>query len=335
MNIPVAIRKNPRVTSFYTVTWVLTNKCQNQCSYCPKDLHNGKRDLYTLEHAMRFLDRLIERHESLHFSFAGGEPTIAEHFQPILDRIRQSGNTAGITSNGRRPVQFWKTVAPELEYVCVSYHPESRYSDDDLLAALAVIGERTHLAVRVMMVPELWQRCLGFIEKFKHSGIAGNLETVRILDDFGSGRLIRPIHYTSEQEAYLLDSKPFCNFNPKFSPRLPTGADAIFADGRIERLFDSNAWVSRGQTNFEGWTCNIGLETLFVNFNGDIYRGNCSVGGRIGSILNPDIQWPVKPIRCNERLCHCTTDVQVSKFKSRETEGKMRRLVSMIRNSRW
>jgi hypothetical protein len=73
-------------------------------------------------------------------------------------------------------------------------------------------------------------------------------------------------------------------------------------------------FINSGMTNFNGYSCDIGLKSLFISFDGDIFLANCMIGGSIGNINDPDnIQWPVSPVICNKDLCHCTSDVNISK----------------------
>jgi hypothetical protein len=74
-------------------------------------------------------------------------------------------------------------------------------------------------------------------------------------------------------------------------------------------------FINAGMTNFNGYVCEIGLKSLFVHYNGKIALGNCSVGGYIGEIENfEDIKWPTKPVICTKNVCHCSTDVNISKW---------------------
>ena len=35
---------------------------------------------------------------------------------------------------------------------------------------------------------------------------------------------------------------------------------------------------------FKGWTCHAGLESLMINWDGDVHRATCRVGGSLGNI---------------------------------------------------
>jgi hypothetical protein len=67
--------------------------------------------------------------------------------------------------------------------------------------------------------------------------------------------------------------------------------------------------------NFKNWSCNIGKESLFVHYNGNILLGNCGVGGIIGNITNlNDVKIPKAATICNKEVCHCSADMVISKW---------------------
>ena len=87
-----------------------------------------------------------------------------------------------------------------------------------------------------------------------------------------------------------------------------------FDDGLEEKFLHSavNELLNNKKTDFYGWECDIGLESLFVQYNGKVQRGNCAEGGFIGNI-NTGVEWPSVPIVCSKNVCHCSTDIVISK----------------------
>jgi MoaA/NifB/PqqE/SkfB family radical SAM enzyme len=70
------------------------------------------------------------------------------------------------------------------------------------------------------------------------------------------------------------------------------------------------------KSNYEGWLCWAGVKHLKISPVGDIYIGNCHVGGKRGNIFNKDsIDLPTEPIRCNKWRCTDNTDLKVPKIK--------------------
>ena len=72
--------------------------------------------------------------------------------------------------------------------------------------------------------------------------------------------------------------------------------------------------INAGKTNFKGWKCSMGLESLFIQYTGEMYLANCFQGGTIGHINEPEnIKWPTQQTVCIKDRCICTTDVLLTK----------------------
>jgi len=75
---------------------------------------------------------------------------------------------------------------------------------------------------------------------------------------------------------------------------------------------------------WQGWGCSAGLRTLYIDFDGNVWRATCGEGGWIGNINNPtgpaalaqltDQSW----IKCTKNTCACGADMAISKVKNLE-----------------
>jgi hypothetical protein len=124
--------------------------------------------------------------------------------------------------------------------------------------------------------------------------------------------------YTVPQQIWFEQNRPdntnkMTHLSIKNVPGL--GATYYFADNTQAGNSNTTDLVNSGLTNFNGYTCEIGLKSLYIDYNGKVFAGNCCVGGPLGSINDPDdIAWPTTPIKCNVNLCHCDTDVIINKW---------------------
>lgn len=75
---------------------------------------------------------------------------------------------------------------------------------------------------------------------------------------------------------------------------------------------------AKGRNKFRGWKCAIGLETLYIDFDGRIWRGPCHVGGTLG---HADTGWemPTEEVICTKLTCNCGTGIKVPKRLDDET----------------
>src|SRR5258708_37272880 len=97
------------------VDWLLGNKCNFKCSYCPDILHNGSRTWPASDNIIVFARRLLElsaaRGQTVHIQFTGGEVTINPELPLILSSLKQLGCRLALISNGARTASFWSRIA--------------------------------------------------------------------------------------------------------------------------------------------------------------------------------------------------------------------------------
>ena len=68
--------------------------------------------------------------------------------------------------------------------------------------------------------------------------------------------------------------------------------------------------------NWNGWYCNMGIETIVVQHLGWIKPGsNCFKKLKFGNIKDIDYCVPLLPVLCKLDYCGCLTDLQTTKVK--------------------
>ena len=65
--------------------------------------------------------------------------------------------------------------------------------------------------------------------------------------------------------------------------------------------------------NWRNWYCGIGIRYLYIFFNGDIFKGVCKVGGRLGNVYNDQVSLEKDWIKCTRDWCSCGADMAVPK----------------------
>jgi MoaA/NifB/PqqE/SkfB family radical SAM enzyme len=79
-------------------------------------------------------------------------------------------------------------------------------------------------------------------------------------------------------------------------------------------LMHSNDIIKLHLNKYKGWTCNAGLESLMINWDGDVHRATCRVGGSLGNIYQDTFVAPADPITCDRNFCTCSADIPLTKF---------------------
>jgi MoaA/NifB/PqqE/SkfB family radical SAM enzyme len=88
----------------------------------------------------------------------------------------------------------------------------------------------------------------------------------------------------------------------------------------IEQMH-ANDIIKLHKNKFKGWTCTAGLESLMINWDGEVHRATCRVGGSLGNIYNDTFELPVDPIICTRDSCTCAADIPLTKVDVR-VQGK-------------
>lgn len=86
-------------------------------------------------------------------------------------------------------------------------------------------------------------------------------------------------------------------------------------EGNTDQVW-ANDLVKTEEVNFEGWQCGIGLESIDIKSNGDMYRGTCHVGGKIGHVDDEVWNLPTDFIECTKRKCTCVADLKSTRYKN-------------------
>lgn len=97
-------------------------------------------------------------------------------------------------------------------------------------------------------------------------------------------------------------------------------------DGNIKEEWSNNL-VKAEEVNFNGWLCGIGLESIEIRNNGDIYRGICRVGGPIAHIDDDEWNLPRDFIICDKTACTCVADLKSTRYKNADIRNKLKEIV--------
>ena len=292
------------------ITWIINNICPNTCSYCPVSTRNGANHNYDWKYAREFVKILLTKYPKIHLSIAGGEPSMSPHLIELIKLFSDQGHYITLTTNGYKSVEYWQELSHYVSWIGFSYHPE--FSTEQYFANLEAASAITNCTARVMMLSNQWDRCLAVYNKLNSSS-RYSTSPVRIVE---WGRYNGTDYYTPEQLDWFAEVNTIDKDlkHHKLKPAVPNKCTYYFEDGTKNIGGNPIHYVNQGQTNFKGYSCDIGLRSLWIGAHGEIKRGNCMAGGYIGNVNKPfDIVWPDSPIICPHNLCHCSTDVVIDK----------------------
>lgn len=306
----------------FFVTWSLHNFCNFRCSYCPPNLNNGTTTPIDMDVLARFVDRIqeIAPGNKIIFAFSGGEPTLHPQFIEMIKYLNSRGCEITMTTNGSRGLDWWKEAEPYIDHLVISYHanwtkPEKLARNIDFLIDTCWVN------LDLMMEPEHWDTILELGEQFKGRK---NIQVtyLPIQKDFGvdANGLI---DYTPDQLEFLRNPP---NYLGEWAPAQSKidKCNGLFGrgDNWMEIVEDGKARVvdvdykyliANDMNRFKGYKCNLGLEGVIIEINGDIYKGYCHVGGKVGNIYEGVLNLDGQPVICPKEYCSCAVDIEISK----------------------
>lgn len=322
----VAIQQKHPEQKYFVLNWMLHDRCTYDCSYCPPSNKAGRDDWLSLDFSKEFVDNLETwvqtKHKNVVVNFTGGEPTVWPKFVELVEHIKSKKWYTTMTTNGSRSLAWWTQHQHKFDKISFSYHSEFAKDSDFLEKAKFISGQKPwgDFTLKVMMNPREWERCVNVTEELLKLDPAINFSIRPLQKNFGLQDLDID-DYSQEQEDYLrltffrikeyVKQKRPINLDSR-SKNLDTGFYAIF-DDKIEPL-DPNKLILENKVNFKGWSCNIGIDQIFVNSLGKIWGGTCLQGKQIGNIQKSNqVYWPLAPTVCETVHCGCYTDIMLEK----------------------
>ena len=304
----------------FFVTWSLHNFCNFRCEYCPPNLNNGTTKNISLEDVVKFYNALKEKvpNKKIVFAFSGGEPTLHPQFIDIVKFLSDNGCEISMTTNGSRGLDWWKKAEPYIDHMVISYHP-GWTKPQKLKDNIDFLTQTSWINLDLMMNPKHWDEILQLGESFKdRPNIA--VTYLPIQKDFGNGAN-GLIDYSEEQLEFLKNPP---NYWGEFKPAdhklkkclglFGRGSKSMETDQGISRL-DYKYLIANDLNRFKGYECNLGMEGLIIEINGDIYNAYCHVGGVVGNVYTGEYNLATKPIICPIDYCSCSVDIEISKKK--------------------
>jgi hypothetical protein len=223
------------------------------------------------------------------------------------------------------PINFQYLKCEESFYVnliCSSIHYSNRFGNGDLF-----LEDRTNQALRkeVMWIKEtkiedvLQDFILTYFQQseththekdvlFLWKLYIKEKNYINIFQKNIQEELSRSIPYQSSYFMYITSMKmpyvkKFIHFWNKY----------MYED-KTEQLYHANDVIKLHLNKYNGWTCNAGIESLMINWDGDVHRATCRVGGSLGNIYEGDFVAPSEPMTCDRNFCTCAADIPLTKL---------------------
>ena len=283
------------------IEWNLGKRCNYDCSYCPASIHDNTSPHTDIEVLKATVDKLMTLGKPIRLSFTGGEPTVHPQFKELLRYCKHVGVTwISVTTNGTLPAQFYNTLP--IEQLVFSVHFEY-----DWMRIIDTL-RNVNAASSIQCIGQLMAHHdkITFVKSTKHVLDADNIPTTvrRIRWTEGDRDLFDDMRYHPDDLVWLKEQEATVKANT-----------VITDEHGAELLYHSNDVIKLHLNKYQGWTCSAGIESLMINWDGDVHRATCRVGGSLGNIYTGTFLQPTEPVVCNRVFCTCSSDIPITKVK--------------------
>ena len=315
--------------SHLRVAFQLGNTCTNDCSYCPGHTKNGSVPWPEIDKVEKIIKKINEVYRNppynkthIQFELSGGEVTVWPKIERVLEILHEHNNSVHLVTNGVRSLRWWAEYGKYFEHLVISFHPEFASTEHTTEVLNILTDQGVRADALIMMLPSHWDVCLSAIEYMKNHGTFNNIWT-RALN------LIKPGKH--EQWPYTEQELNWIQNNTNFRPL--NSKEVLIQDGPGDtgsfwrnstsgeyKLVEFESLAANRQNNWKNWQCYVGIDTLFLEQNGDVRRdAMCYVRPSLGNWKLDDIetiQWVTEPVRCPFDACFCSADSRARKIKN-------------------
>ena len=281
------------------VEWNLGKRCNYDCSYCPTAIHDNfspHTDINVLEAT---IDRLCELDKPLRISLTGGEPCVHPDIEDLFDYMKRKNIFwINLTTNGTRSASWYLQNEMFFNHIVFSLHFEHDWQRVMHIINQFYDSTEREFFVNVMAHHDFMDEVRTATAQLIQKGIKFAVRRVRWTE--GDHNVFDDLRYNGQDLEWLLSmdatAKPNCRVDD-------------------ERIIHANDIIKKHQNQFKGWTCNAGIESLMINWDGEVHRATCRVGGSLGNIYNGTFSVPSDSITCTRDWCTCAADISLTKIK--------------------
>jgi MoaA/NifB/PqqE/SkfB family radical SAM enzyme len=300
---------------YLIVDWGVSNVCNYRCSYCPPRTHQGDFPFMPIEKILAFSKRINDHYadklnKKVFFLYTGGEVTLFKDFMTLIKVQRAAGNKIGISTNGSKDLAFWNEAGRYLDNVSLSFHEEFTRLDH-FINVINTVKNLTTTHVNIMIRSGQVDNCIKTAYAVLDATDEITIDLQIVLKDFKE-----PFEYTDAERARILEACSDISSRYKLTGERETyrGLMKLVYDDHSTELIKAGDIITRKMNSWQGWRCNIGLELLVIDINGDIYRSWCGQDKKIGNIGDEHIAFPHAPYICPAQWCPGgITDMMISK----------------------
>ena len=284
------------------IEWNLGKRCNYDCSYCPSSIHDNSSPHTDIAILKSAVDKLVTLGKPVRISFTGGEPTVHPQFKELLRYCKNAGvSWISVTTNGTLPYEFYSMLP--VDQLVFSIHLEYDWQRvfntllqivtvTDINVIAQIMAHHNHIEAAMM----LRARC-------EQEFIPNTVRRIRWTE--GDHNVFDDMRYKPEDLQWIVKNEATVKPN------------TILMYKDKEEMLHANDVIKCNLNQYKGWACNAGIESLMINWDGDVHRATCRVGGSLGNIYTDTFTVPTDPINCTRDHCTCAADIPLTKVNNR------------------
>ena len=283
------------------VEWNLGKRCNYDCSYCPSSIHDSYSPHTPIDTLERAVDRLCQLEKPLRISLTGGEPAVHPDIEDLFDYFKRKDIFwVNLTTNGTRSAQWYLENEMFFNHLVFSLHFEHDWKR--VLHTINQFYDSTEreFFVNVMAHHDHMDSVRTVVAQLIQKGIKFAIRRIRWTE--GDHNVFDDLRYNGKDLEWLLSMDATANPNCRVDN---------------ERIVHANDIIKKRENQFKGWTCNAGLESLMINWDGEVQRATCRVGGSLGNIYQGTFVAPRDPVICTRDWCTCAADIPLTKYENK------------------
>jgi MoaA/NifB/PqqE/SkfB family radical SAM enzyme len=286
------------------VEWNLGKRCNYDCSYCPASIHDNTSVHTDIEILKATVDKLMTLGKPIRLSFTGGEPTVHPKFKELLQYCKHVGiSWISVTTNGTLPAEFYTRLPVDQLVFSVHFEYDWMRIGNTIMKVSDVTN--INMIAQLMAHHNHMTYVKAVYGALKAHGIPITVRRIRWTE--GDHDLFDDMRYHPDDLNWIKEQDATVKENTviflKEEPDMP-------------RLKHANDVIKLHLNQYKGWTCNAGIESLMINWDGEVHRATCRVGGSLGNVYNDTFVIPSEPIVCDRNFCTCASDIPLTKIKN-------------------
>jgi MoaA/NifB/PqqE/SkfB family radical SAM enzyme len=273
----------------------------------------------------------------------GGEPFLDPNFTQVLELLHSQPFTEQINtiSNGSLPLKKYLQAAKFVAGITFSLHFERSTEElnKTIDTIIAVKKQTTVLvSVNVMFLPNRATDIQLAIDKLKKNQVSYIVRLITPVDV--EANKIKPYTNSTAKRKHILlksssdqsrDRQQFKIKNDETASNniqnyysndelvlvkqlnnaTPWQNAGVWADDNTYQEINTDQLVSAGKNRFKNWICYAGVDSVYIDWDGTVFRGMCLNDGPIGHINTDFIT--TTPTKCQLNHCVCSIDIAVRK----------------------